>query len=200
MANSKKPLIGYAASKRGRIVANIVLVLIAVLIAVAIIALVKDKNRNAQNKKPEATADRVPKQVFAGEVLETRYFDVKVTKFYTAYEIKDSIASVYLPPENGFRYLIVEISFKNTDTESKMMPEGEFQIEIAGHDPDIYKTPETMLAKGWGLFMENIEPGKTMTTKLVYKATTQVTGKMYYYPDISYNRDRIFVNSPVDIW
>jgi hypothetical protein len=190
MQNSKKPYFQYDPPPKTHFLAKIAFGLIAILIVVAIIGLVKDKRNQAGNIRPaEAGASR---EVNTGQSLHTRYFDIIVSKVFVSEKIADRSASVNLSKEEGKQYLVIEITLKNTDAESKMMPDGKLQIESGGKELE-FENSETLIKEGWGVMMENIEPGITIKTKLVYKIPDGVSGKAYYFPDILYNEDRIFL-------
>lgn len=190
MQNSKKHVRRYGPPKETNGIANIAFALIAILIVVAITALLKDKKK-IMDKQAQAIANS-PQEVGIGAPLHTRYFDVTVEKTFASESIVDNSGPVSLPQENNIQYFVIAITLKNTDTESKMMPEGELHIQQ--DEVSVNHTPsETILAKGWGMYMENIAPGATIKTKLVYKVPAGIKGKVYYYPDKSYNNDRILL-------
>jgi Domain of unknown function (DUF4352) len=193
MHNSKIPHIEYDPRPRTHIVAKIAFVLIAVLIIAAIIMLVKGRNNPDGDRHITGLAkDRLPREVNTDKVLRTRYFNVVVDTAEIFDSINDIDALMSLPYEAGNEYFVINISFKNTDNESKMMPDGELGISH-GNSETKYDSPEILMMKGWGVLMENIEPGITKKTRIVYKIPAGITGKAYYYPDVSYNQDRIFL-------
>jgi hypothetical protein len=106
--------------------------------------------------------------------------------------ILDRGAAVNLPWEEGNQYLVINISFKNTDNESKMVPDGTLEIDRGNYELK-YDSPETLVQRGWGSLLQDIEPGITKKTRIVYKIPSSTTGKVYYYPDAANNGDRIFL-------
>lgn len=44
-----------------------------------------------------------------------------------------------------------------------------------------YENAETVLADGYGL-LDNINPGVTKTTKIIYKVPADLKGTVYYHP------------------
>jgi hypothetical protein len=195
MQDSKIPTIGYGPPRKTNIIANVAFGLIAILIVVAIIAFVKDKNKNVQNKKFSAIETSASlHEGSTGEIAHTRFFDIVIDKVSFLESITDSSIMLNLPNEEGSHYMIAEITIKNIDAESKMMPEGELYVE-GEKGNNFYQRPETIIAKGWGLLMENIPPGTTKKTKLVYKLPAELKATIFYYPDISYNKDRILLIS-----
>jgi hypothetical protein len=193
MHNSKMPYIEYDPRPKTHIIAKIAFALIAVLIIAAIIMLVKNRNSETRNKHIAGLAkDRLPREVSTDKVLRTRFFNVVVDTTEIFDSIKDIGELVSLPYEAGNEYFVIFISFKNTDNESKMVPDGELGVS-RGNNEIKYDDPETLTTRGWGTLMENIEPGITKKTRIVYKIPADISGKAYYYPDISYNQDRIFL-------
>ncbi len=82
------------------------------------------------------------------------------------------------------------MSFKNTSEESRMLMDGVVIINYNGKDYNFDKS-ETVMADGWGLLLDQINPLTTKTTKLVYKIPTEITGNAYYKPSRSGSNDII---------
>ncbi|MDP4265063.1 MAG: DUF4352 domain-containing protein [Bacteroidota bacterium] len=192
MHNSRMPHIEYDPSPRTHIIAKIAFVLIALLIVGAIIVLIRGRDDDEKRHITGLAKDRLPREVSTDKVLRTRFFNVVVDTVEIFDSIDDGNDLVTLPYEAGNEYFVINISFKNTDNESKMMPDGELGIS-RGNNELKYDNPEILTMRGWGVLMENIEPGITKKTRIVYKIPAGVSGKAYYYPDISYNQDRIFL-------
>ena len=95
-----------------------------------------------------------------------------------------------LPAEQGSRYLILDVSFKNTSEESRMLMDGVVIINYNGKDYNFDKS-ETVMADGWGLLLDQINPLTTKTTKLVYKIPAEIIGNAYYKPARSGSNDII---------
>lgn len=193
MQNFRKQEIEYDPPPKTHFLAKIAFFLIAVLIVVAIVALVKDK-KDDKRRITGVVKDRPLEEVKTGQPLATRFFEVVIDSV----QLVDSISYTYnrglvkSPVEPGNKYFVLYITLKNTDTESKMMPEGLLTIE-QGVNELKYADPEIFTAEGWGAVMVNIDPGITRKTRLVYKIPAGITGKAYYYADVNYNRDRIFL-------
>jgi len=86
-----------------------------------------------------------------------------------------------LPPEAGVRYLIIDAIYKNIDTESRMLSEGSVWINYNGSDYEFDKT-ETIMEEGWGIFLDQINPLMSKSTKIVYKVPEEVKGEVYWQP------------------
>lgn len=86
-----------------------------------------------------------------------------------------------LKSEPGTKYLVLDVTFKNTDSESRMLTDGEVHITYNGKDYNFDKS-ETIMAEGYGLFLDQINPLTQKSTKLVYKLPEEINGVAYYNP------------------
>ena len=112
--------------------------------------------------------------------LKTEYFDVTVESVKTAKSVKiDGFQD--LKEEAGNKYLVIDVTLKNTDKESRMMFDGTVVVKANGQEYK-YEEAETILADGWGIIMDNINPLVTKKTKLVYKIAEELKGTAYYNP------------------
>ena len=125
-----------------------------------------------------------------GQTLKTQYFDVTVNSAKTSKGVKTGNEFGDVAPEEGNKFLIIDITLKNTDNESRMMFDGEVMINYNGKEYK-YEQPELIAAEGWGMIMDNINPLVTKKTKLVYKIPAEITGEAFYYPARSGDDDRI---------
>ncbi len=71
-----------------------------------------------------------------------------------------------------------------------MLMDGVVIINYNGKDYNFDKS-ETVMADGWGLLLDQINPLTTKTTKLVYKIPAEITGNAYYKPSRSGSNDII---------
>ena len=62
-----------------------------------------------------------------------------------------------------------------------MLMDGVVIINYNGKDYNFDKS-ETVMADGWGLLLDQINPLTTKTTKLVYKIPAEITGNATYKP------------------
>jgi hypothetical protein len=114
------------------------------------------------------------------QTLKTEYFDVTVNSVRTAKTVKiDEFEE--LKQEEGNKYLILDITLKNTDKESRMMFDGVVKINANGQEYK-YEQAEPVMAEGWGMIMDNINPLVTKRTRLVYKIPAALTGTGVYNP------------------
>lgn len=127
-----------------------------------------------------------------GEPLKTDYFEVtvhdaKLSKTLdTGNEFTDEKAG------DGEQYLIFTTSFKNIDDESRMLVDGEVYITFNGKEYKFDKS-ETVLADGYGLFLDQINPLTVKKTKLVYKVPEGVSGEAFYQPGRADSDQKIFL-------
>ena len=134
------------------------------------------------------------KHISQGEVLRTRYFDVTVNSARTYGSVSTGNMFVDLPAEEGIRYLVLNVTFKNTDDESRTIIDGEVMIDYEGKRYR-YDKSEVVLAEGWGLLLDQINPLTSKTTNLVYKIPAEIKGNIWYNPGRSGKNDLIFIGS-----
>jgi len=125
-----------------------------------------------------------------GETLTTKYFDVTVNNVSVKEWVNTGNEFADLPKEAGTRYLIINTTFKNTSNESRMLFEGEVLINYNGQEY-LYDKSETIMLEGWGLFLDQINPLTSKTTKIVYKIPAEIKGTAYYRPGRSGKKDLI---------
>lgn len=132
-----------------------------------------------------------------GQVLKTENFDITVNKT----DIKDKVSAgakyydintgdeIYaLKTENGSKYLVINITVKNTGLESNTLPDGSVWINYNGNDYE-YNDTEFVVDENYGL--KEMNPLVSRTTNLVFKIPTEIKGKAYYQPYSSQNDKKI---------
>lgn len=116
-----------------------------------------------------------------GEILKTDLFEITVNSV----EIKPKIktGNQYLDPKSdpSSSFLIFNVKFKNIDTESRMPFEGIVKVNYNGKDYE-FDSPEPIMADGYGLFFDQINPLTSTTTNIVFKIPNELRGKMYWQP------------------
>ena len=95
-----------------------------------------------------------------------------------------------LKAEPGNKYLVMNTTFKNTDSESRMLMDGEILINYNGKDYTFDKS-ETVMLEGWGLLLDQINPLTSKTTNIVYKIPEELKGVAYYKPGRAGSNDII---------
>lgn len=131
---------------------------------------------------PESTTtDGTQPRIGIGEVLKTDYFDVVVNNVTTDNRISTGNEYTDIPEQPGNKFVILDVTFKNTDNESRMLMDGELIINSNGKEYT-YEKSESIMLEGWGLFLDNINPLTTKSTKIVYKIPSEIKGIAFYRP------------------
>lgn len=149
--------------------------------AIAVIGQIVNDNNDSSSSMNSLSNASEQKGVGVGEVLQTEYFDIKVNQVNLSDGVNTGNQFADINPENGNMYLIINASFKNTDSESRMLMDGSVWINYNGKTYEFDKT-ETIMLDGWGLLLEQINPLITKTTNLVYKIPTEIKGPAYWQP------------------
>lgn len=129
----------------------------------------------------------------AGQTLRTEYFDVTLHYGYILKVLYNNRSEV-LKAEEGSLYLILNITFKNIDTESRMLTDGEV---LTRHNETVYRfdKAETVMLEGWSTKLDQINPLTSKTTRIVFKIPTELKGDVYYRPGRSDKKDLILIGN-----
>lgn len=178
-----------------------ILIGIGILFVIGIIAnMGKEKENKVSNvaisasAQTETKADATTNYPTLGQTLQTRYFEVTITKagltnkLNTGNEFTDEKAG------EGNQFLVMQTTFKNIDNESRMLTDGSVFINYNGKDYEFDKS-ETIMAEGYGLFLDQINPLTSKTTKLVYKIPAEIKGPAYYRPGRADDDQKIFLGN-----
>lgn len=150
---------------------------------------------NSQNStQTESQVESVPEKEYVetGDVLSTRYFDVTVNRATVQSSVDTGNQFTRLSAEPDILYVILNVTFKNTDNESRMIVEGDLLINYNGTEYKFDKT-ETIMSEGYGSYFDQINPLTSKTTNLVYKIPEEINGPAYYNPGRSSSNDLIFL-------
>ena len=128
----------------------------------------------------EESTKKSSKLVTVQEVLKTDYFDITANSVELVSNAKTGSFSD-LPREAGNLYLIINATFKNTDTESRMIMDGSVFINYNGKEYEFDKA-ESILAEGWGTMLDQINPLTSKTTNLVWKIPEEINGTVIWKP------------------
>lgn len=134
------------------------------------------------DSKATSKPKELEKIIFSlGEETPTGYFNVTVNgvRFDTKVDTGNQFSN--LPPVEGVQYLIIDTTFKNTSQESRMIQNGIVLAKINGKEYKFDKS-EIILADGWGIFFDKINPMVSKKTKLVYKLPQEKFEEVYYIP------------------
>ena len=161
-------------------------IIITLIIALIVISqLAKDKkdlsSTSGSSSSPTEQKIETQKGVGIGQVLHTDYFDITVNSVDIKNKVSTGNQFADLKPESGSKLLIMNVSIKNTDKESRMPFDGSVWIEYNGTKYE-YDKAETILLDGWGLLLTQLNPLITKTTNIVYKIPAEVKGPATWNP------------------
>ena len=188
-------------SKKKMTTGKKILVGIAVLFVIGLIGsqLDKDEKGNKNNNagagsNSSAAATSSATAIGIGQPLKTAYFEVTVSKADLANKINTGNEYTDVTAEQGNQFLIMTTTFKNIDNESRMLIDGSVFIQYNGKDYEFDKS-EVITAEGFGLFLDQINPLTSKTTKLVYKLPSEIKGPAYYKPGRASDDEKIFLGN-----
>jgi hypothetical protein len=109
------------------------------------------------------------------------YFSITADK--STYGPTVGTGNKYSEPEHweGSRFFIVDASFKNLDTESRLPAEGSLYITYNGKEYE-FDTTEAVMSKGYNIWFKSVNPLITMKTKIVYRIPEEIHGDVYWKP------------------
>lgn len=116
-----------------------------------------------------------------GDKLTTAYFEISLNKIWIDSKVRTGNQFTNLEQEDGSKYLIINITFKNIDTESRLFSEGSVFIDYNNVLYEFDKA-EMILADGWGSFLDQLNPLLSKTTNLVYKIPSEIQGNAIWVP------------------
>lgn len=118
---------------------------------------------------PQKTKDRIG------------YFDVAVTGGKVNKQV--GTGNKFIEPKQweGSRFLTINASFKNLDTESRLPVEGSLFINYDGKEYE-FDSVEPIMMEGYNIWFKKINPLITMKTKLVYRIPDEIHGPVYWRP------------------
>jgi hypothetical protein len=94
----------------------------------------------------------------------------------------------------GSRFFIVNASFKNLDTESRLPVEGSLYITYNGKEYE-FDSVETVMAEGYNIWFKKVNPLITMKTKIVYRIPDEIEGDVFWKPGRNPDDTRLWVGS-----
>lgn len=143
-----------------------------------------DSNNNVANvqveepKQSEPVQEK-PKAIGMNQVLQTDYFEVTVNGM----EVSTTIGTGVFEQQagDGNKYLILDVTYKNIDTESRFITGDHVYVTYNGKEYDFSKQ-EVVLQEGYGVSLEVLNPLTTKTAKIVYMIPAELTGEAFYQP------------------
>ena len=151
-----------------------------------------DSSSNSNSSEQIEVKEPEPTKVGIGQVLQTDYFDIVVNKITLSDRVVTGNEFADVKPEQGSMYLIMNVSFKNTDIESRMLVDDSVWIDYNGKTYE-FDSAETIMLEGWGLLLDQINPLITKTTNLVYKIPAEINGPAYWQPGRANSSQRLYL-------
>lgn len=109
------------------------------------------------------------------------YFDVKINDCIVSKSIDTGNRYSSVKPDPDARFLTVNATFKNTDSEGRLPFEGSLLIRKDDRDFK-FDTTETIISDGYGIRLRSLNPLIKLNTKLVYKVPNELSGDVYWKP------------------
>ncbi len=152
------------------------------IIAIAMLFL-NGCNNPPHTQQPHIERKDTIQQVIVGikDTLRTPMFDVTLRRFWLLKWVDTHNEYTDLNPEPNTKYLVLGLKYKNTDTESRMIGQGQIIINYNGRDYN-FDHAETIMAAGFSTGMEQLNPLTTHTVIFVYKLPKELKGIAYYHP------------------
>ncbi|WP_158618235.1 DUF4352 domain-containing protein [Chitinophaga lutea] len=149
-------------------------ILIVTVIIIIVIGVIVNIGRNK---------DAVSKPAYptVGQILKTGHFEVTVNKVEVVQSLNTGSVVADITVGDDSKLLVFNVTYKNIDAESRLIADGEIHISYNGKDYN-FDRPETILADGYGLFMQHLKPDSAKTFNQVYLLPKEVTGIAYYMP------------------
>ena len=109
-----------------------------------------------------------------GDSVQTDLFLVTVNGVNESDQVEGTSAGA------GNKFVILDVTIKNTDAEGRMFTPGELIAQYQGRELTFDDT-ETVLADGY-LLLETLNPLTTVSGKIVYKVPAELTGPLAWQP------------------
>ncbi len=117
-----------------------------------------------------------------GDKIQASHFDVTLKSYKIQKSVSTGNMFVKLDPEEGNKYLILDVNYKNIDNESRMIGgEGKVFVDVNGKEFE-YDKSEHILLDGWGVLLDQLNPMTQKNTKLVFKIPDELKGNIYWEP------------------
>ncbi len=163
-------------------IGKIILTVIAAIIVIGVIV-------NMVGRKEAISKPAYPT---VGQVLKTGHFEVTVNKVEVVQSLNTGSVVADITVDDASKLLVLNVTYKNIEAESRLITDGEIHIRYNGKDYNFDRS-ETILADGYGLFMEHLKPDSAKTFNQVYLLPREVTGTAYYMPRRAGNDQKIML-------
>lgn len=129
---------------------------------------------------------------------EVGYFEVSANKAFATNKV--GTGNKYAEPKQweGSRFFVVNASFKNISTESRLPIGGSLFINYNGKDYE-FDTVEPIMLEGYNIWFKSINPLITMKTKIVYRIPNEVNGEVFWRPGRNPTDTRLWVGKVLSV-
>jgi hypothetical protein len=167
-------------------------ILFSLLLVISISGCNNEKGVNQSTNASGLTEESSLKTIGIGQVLKTEYFDVVANKVSIQEKVKTGNIYSDLKKTADNLYLVINATFTNTSQESRMLFDGSVWIEHNGKQYQ-FDHSETVLAEGFGLLLDEINPMLSKTTNLVYRIPKTIQGSTLYWQPGRANNDEVIL-------
>ncbi|MES2387392.1 MAG: hypothetical protein V4543_05290 [Bacteroidota bacterium] len=159
---------------------QLIVVTIATIIVCSLINIVVGDNNQADSNSE-------PQQFYRkGDYQRTGYFLVKANYWGHSKRINTGNEFSSIGKREGTRFVQVNISYYNESSEGRVLSGCGYVTLYNGGRAYKYDMPETILAEGYGLTFETLNPMLTHTTTVVFPIPFTVNGPIYWTPEGGY--------------
>lgn len=129
---------------------------------------------------------------------EVGYFEVSANKAFATRKVRTG--NKYAEPKQweDSRFFVVNASFKNISTESRLPIGGSLFINYNGKDYE-FDTVEPIMLEGYNIWFKSINPLITMKTKIVYRIPNEVNGEVFWRPGRNPTDTRLWVGKVLSV-
>lgn len=145
------------------------------------IAEAKEQQIKAEKAKAVQMKQQEAKAIADAPTAQVGYFEIKALKCYSR-ETAGTIFPFHEPEHwAGSKFLIIDASFKNTDSEGRLPDAGAMIINYRGKSYK-YDHLEFIDESGFGINFKSVNPLVTLRTKLIYRIPSEIAGQVYWQP------------------
>jgi hypothetical protein len=123
-----------------------------------------------------------------GEAITTDFFKIQLNEVYTTRKIDTGNPFSDVRAQNGNKFLVLDITFKNISNESRIFTPGNLQLVYNGQELQ-YDHQETVMADGWMTLLDQINPYTVKHTRIVYQIPLDLLGDIYWIPGRNSNNN-----------
>ena len=129
-------------------------------------------SKDYKGVKEDEVSERKVKQVRFNKPFFVGHFEITILKTSLADSLENN-SKPLLNKEEGVEYFVIDVKVKNENSESKslsdsgimLLGEAEYMLEI--------KDDVKLTEAGYGTFSEQIKPGESKESKIVFKIPTE---------------------------